>query len=106
MLSGNVPDSATADLQRIIDGFKTIRGIRAVKNYIVFSTEIASRTDLSQKYQVTGSSSKDGKSFSVVINGRILGRGDLLDGMVITEVEPSAVFLEKDGAKFKISYNL
>jgi type III secretion system YscD/HrpQ family protein len=106
VLSGNAPESSIGDLTRLVEALKSIRGIRSVKNFIVFSTEISSRTDISQKYQVTGSSIKDGKSFSVVINGRILSKGDLLDGMVITDIDQSAVLLEKDGMKFRINYNL
>jgi type III secretion system YscD/HrpQ family protein len=106
VLSGNAPESAMGEMNRLVEALKALRGIRSVKNFIVFSSEVSSRSDISQKYQVTGSSIKDGKSFSVVINGKILSKGDILDGMVITDIDQSTVLLEKDGTKFKINYNL
>jgi hypothetical protein len=41
-----------------------------------------------------------------LINGKILGPGDQLDGMNVTAINPSSVYLEKDGMKYKIDYNL
>lgn len=106
VLSGSAPESAMADLRRLVEAIKTLRGIRSVKNFIVFSSDISSRVDLTQKYLVTGASMKDGRGFSIVINGKILGKGDFLDGMMITDIDQTSVLLEKDGMKFKINYNL
>lgn len=106
VLSGRADESQQSAFHHLVDAFKALRGIRAVKNYVVFATAESSRVDLSDKYQVTGASIKDGESHSVVINGKILGKGDLLDGMVITMIDSNAVLLEKDGSKFKINYNL
>lgn len=106
VLSGNANEKATIEFQHLVDTFKSLPGIRSVKNFVVFTTPESSRIDLSQKYNVSGASKKDGVSYSVVINGKILSKGDLLDGMVITMIEPNMVLLEKDGSKFKINYNL
>jgi len=82
-------------------------GIRLVKNFVVLTSGADSaRTDLSNKYQVTGFSKRDDKDIFVFINGRILGKNDTLDGMRITGVLPNMVLLEKDGLKFRINYNL
>jgi len=62
--------------------------------------------DLTEKYTVSGTSKKNNKEIYVVINGKILGKGDLLDGMLVTDVDPQRVVLEKDGIKFQIHYNL
>ncbi len=106
VLSGRIDDKQGPAFSQLVDAFKALRGIRMVKNFVVLSTIDSSRVDLSDKYRITGASKKDGVSYSVVVNGKILGKGDLLDGMLITSIEPNIVFLEKDGSKFKINYNL
>lgn len=106
VLAGKANEKEVRAFNHLVDTFKGLQGIRVVKNFVVFSTPESSRVDLSDKYQVSGTSKKDGVSYSVVINGKILSKGDLLDGMTITMIEPDAVHLEKDGSKFKITYNL
>jgi type III secretion system YscD/HrpQ family protein len=106
VLSGRVDEKSSHAYNEIIKELKALAGVRVVKNFVIVTTVDTSRVDLSQQYQVSGYSKKDEKEFFVVINGRILSRGDTLDGMTITGVQPSVVFLEKDGLKFKINYNL
>jgi type III secretion system YscD/HrpQ family protein len=105
VLSGRVDSKMMDPFVEVVDHFKTLRGIRQVKNFVIYTTADTSRIDLSSKYHVTGYSKKDDKSFYVVINGKILSSGDTLDGMMITGVLPNMVLLEKDGLKFKINYN-
>ena len=52
-----------------------------------------------------GSSIKDGKEAFVLINGKILSAGKMLDGMSITGITTKEIFLEKDGVKYKIDFN-
>jgi hypothetical protein len=60
--------------------------------------------NISDKYSVTGYSNF-GNSLTVVINGRILSPGDMLDGMTITSIKVNSVLLEKDGVKYRIDYS-
>ena len=106
ILSGKTDANEKTHFQELIETFKGLSGIRLVKNFVVFSSADSSRTDLSGKYQVSGASMKDGKAYNIVINGKILAKGDMLDGMLITAIESDMVLLEKDGSKFKINYNL
>jgi type III secretion system YscD/HrpQ family protein len=106
VFSGRVDGKDSSRFDHLIKEVKTLPGIRVLKNYVVYTNEESSLVDLSQKYQVMGFSKKDGANQFVVINGKILTSGDLLDGMVITLISPSMVLLEKDGLKFKINYNL
>jgi type III secretion system YscD/HrpQ family protein len=106
LLSGRVDSKDSSKYDSMIKEFKAIAGIRSLKNYVVFTNEDSSLVDLSAKYKVMGYSKKDGSNQFVVINGKILGLGDNLDGMIITSISPSLVVLEKDGLKFKINYNL
>ncbi len=106
VLAGNANEKMMTDFQHLVNSLKALPGIRSVKNFVVFTTPESSRIDLTEKYRITGASKKDGISYSVVVNGKILSKGDLLDGMLITMIEPNAVLLEKDGSKFKINYNL
>ncbi len=107
VLTGRVDSKHSSGFNHLLHQFKELMGIRMVKNYVVLTTGADSaRTDLSSKYQVTGFSKRDDKDYFVFINGKILGKNDLLDGMKITGVLPNMVLLEKDGIKYRINYNL
>jgi hypothetical protein len=53
---------------------------------------------------VTGSAFHDRKGYSVVVNGRILTVGEILDGMSLVSIESNTILLEKDGLRYKIDY--
>lgn len=106
VLSGRVDGRDQANFITLMNHFKALRGIRSVKNFVIFTNEDSSLVDLSSKYKVLGFSRKDGETSNVVINGKILGIGEILDGMTVTEITPNMIVLEKDGLKFKINYNL
>jgi type III secretion system YscD/HrpQ family protein len=106
VLSGRVDSAHTRQFNDIIEQFKNLRGIRQVKNFVVYTTAESSRIDLSSQYQVSGFSKSDSELAYVVINGKILASGDVLDGMTITALQPNVILLEKDGLKFRINYNL
>jgi type III secretion system YscD/HrpQ family protein len=107
VLTGRVDSKHSSSFNSLLHQFKEIMGIRMVKNFVVLTSGADSaRTDLSSKYQVTGFSKRDDKDYFVFINGKILGKNDILDGMKITGVLPNMVLLEKDGLKFRINYNL
>lgn len=95
--------------QKLFNGLlaelKNLHGIRTIRNFVVSTTgDELSRIDLSSNYPITGYSKRDESDFFVVINGRILGQGDLLDGMLITAIKPKIVLLEKEGQYYKINY--
>ena len=106
ILSGRVDQKQTASFTGMVESFKALNGIRSVKNFVIYTSSDTSSIDISQKYQVSGYSKTENETTFVVINGRILGIGDPLDGMVITLILPNGVLLEKDGIKFRINYNL
>lgn len=106
ILSGRIDGKDEARFNILIKDFKTLPGIRVLKNFVVYTSEESSLVDLSNSYKVMGYSKKDGENQFVVINGKILTLGDTLDGMMITEISHTMVLLEKDGLKFKINYNL
>lgn len=106
VLSGKADKGQNEKLLEMLPHLKALPGVRIVKNFVVITTEDTTRTDLSDQYPVTGYSKRDEKDFYVVINGLILGQGDVLDGMKVTGVKMNLVLLEKDGVKYKINYNL
>jgi type III secretion system YscD/HrpQ family protein len=106
VIAGRVDEKRTDSFRETINLFKNLKGVRVVKNFVVYTTADSSRIDLTSQYKITGYSQKDEESYFVVINGRILGQGETIDGMTITAVQPNIVLLEKDGLKFKINYNL
>ncbi len=106
VLSGRVDGKDTKEFEHLVMEVKGFRGIRALKNYVVYTNEDSSLVDLSSKYKVMGFSKKDGENHYVVVNGRILSVGDHLDGMLVAAIQINMILLEKDGLKFKINYNL
>ena len=106
VFSGRVDDNSEGAFNRLIESFKKLPGIRVIKNLVVTAVGSLSQINLTPDYKITGFSKRDNKDTFVVINGRILGQGDLLDGMKITKVEPKLVLLEKEGIKYRIDYNI
>jgi type III secretion system YscD/HrpQ family protein len=104
-LSGTVGTDKAQALDKVIAKVKEIPGVRAVNNYVAQQTPELAVIDLTSQYTVTGYSNQGDVSQSVIINGKILSRGDTLDGMTITSIKPNAVFLEKDNIKYRIDYN-
>lgn len=106
ILGGRVNRKQETEFSHLIDHLKDIPGVRQVKNFAIYTDESTLRIDLSQKYKVTGVSKFGNRNHYVLIDGKILTKGDVLEGMVITEITPTQVDLEKDGMKYKIDYNL
>ncbi len=106
VLAGRVDNKQVASYTGTVELFKSLPGIRSVRNYVVYTTAETSRIDISQNYTVTGYSKQDNVDMFIVINGKIFSVGDLVDGMMITNILPNMILLEKDGIKFRIGYNL
>lgn len=105
VLGGRVNDQSEKQFESLIKDLKKMHGIRSVKNFVIITTASTTRINLSEKYRITGTSRLGNISQYVVINGQILTTGDLLDGMTISQIESDAVYLEKDGLKYRINYN-
>ncbi len=109
VLTGYVSSTQTFEYDSLVNSFDEIPGVRSLKNFVVAVSPEQGVLDLNKrypgKYRVTGFSKHGDVNINVVINGRILTRGDQLDTMIITSIQPHTIFLEKDGLKYKIEYN-
>lgn len=104
VLSGNYIEKNERELKKLEKEIQHIQGVISVKNYAIAAHESGVGINISQNYQITGSSSYDGKGYSVVMNGKIYTLGDRVDGMKILSIGSSTILLEKDGLKYKIDY--
>jgi type III secretion system YscD/HrpQ family protein len=104
ILTGTVGKSQTKQYQEILTVVKTLPGIRQVTSYVTEAASEQAEINISDRYQITGFSAL-GKNFSVVINGKIVTKGDTIDGMTIIEIRHNSVLLEKDGFKYRIDFN-
>lgn len=105
VLSGPVEKSQEKSLKKIVEQIREIKGIENIDTIVTYTNENTARIDISTKYQVNGSSIRDGVEAYVLINGKILSKGKMLDGMLITAITAKEIFLEKDGVKYKIDFN-
>jgi type III secretion system YscD/HrpQ family protein len=103
--SGRIPQRESDILNEIITMTKKLNGVRVVKNFVVEQKVDQVMVDLTDQYEITGYSSIGNMSVNVVINGKILTKGDSLDGMEIIEIKKNAILLKKDGFRYKINYN-
>lgn len=103
-LTGHVPIGKMQELQDLAAKFQELSGIRSVKNFVTEVVREEATVNLSGKYVVTGSSKLEGGPLTVIINGRILTVGDVLDGMKITDIQPRVVYLERDSIHYRIDY--
>lgn len=108
-LTGYIGSQKSEDLQKLVDDFSNIWGVRSVRNFVAILSPEQGVVDLNEKYPerylVTGYSKYGDINLNVVINGRILMRGDTIDSMMITSIQPHTIFFEKDGLKYKLEYN-
>ncbi len=104
ILTGNYNEKMSSEVKNMVKELNGLKGVISVKNYALASHPSRVGIDISQNYQVTGSSTYDGRGFSVVMNGRIYTLGDQVDGMKITSIETNTILLEKDGLRYKIDY--
>lgn len=104
-LSGSLPASQNQKFEEALKDLRSIPGVRLLKNYITELAPEATMVNISDKYAVTGYSDLGRGNISVVINGRILSKGDSLDGMTITKILPNGIFLIKDTTQYKIDFS-
>lgn len=103
VLSGDIPSDKVSEINQLIEKVKTIPGVRSVNSYIQPKTAELGAVDLSDQYSITGQS-RVGSKYTVVINGKILSEGDVLDGMEIKTIAPNTILLEKGDTKYRIGY--
>lgn len=106
VLAGRVDQKRNSSFLEITDRLKVLKGVRNIKNYVIYTSSETSRIDITAQYKVTGYSKRDDTNMFIVINGKILEVGETIDGMEITKILTNMVLLEKDGLKFRINYNL
>ncbi|MCH9611142.1 MAG: hypothetical protein S4CHLAM81_14840 [Chlamydiales bacterium] len=108
-LAGYVGSAQAYEFERLVHSLGQLPGVRNVQNFVVIVAPEQQVIDLNQRYpgrfKVTGYSKHGDVNINVVINGQILMRGDSLEGMTLTSIQPHAVFFEKDGLKYKLEYN-
>lgn len=104
-ISGNIQIGQKADFDALAQQLKEIPGVRIVNNLVAERERSEAVINISDRYAVSGSSRLGGGKLSVVINGRILTEGDVLDGMKITHLESHYILLEKGGAVYRIDFN-
>jgi type III secretion system YscD/HrpQ family protein len=105
IISGKISEKKKEVFNTLLGKIQKLMGVRSVKNFTVPVSETSSMLDLSTKYKVMGTSKLGNINQYVLIGGKILSVGDVLDGMTITSISDKEVMLIKDGMKFKIDYN-
>ncbi len=104
ILSGMYNQDLDSEFKKLLKEINAVKGITSVKNFAIPTHPSKAGIDLTQQYQITGTSEYDGRGYSAIMNGKIYTLGDQVDGMKITAIEPSTILLEKDGLKYKIDY--
>lgn len=109
ILTGYIHSSSTELLAKLLEQFQAIPGVRVVRSYVVSLTPERSVIDLNEKYpgryKITGYATRCNVNINVVINGKMYARGDLIDGLTITSIQSHAIYLEREGLKYKIEYS-
>lgn len=102
-LTGGIAAAKQEAYNTLLEEFKKLPGVTNVRSLVNEIAPEQAMINISDRYEVSGFS-RIGNSISVVVNGRIITKSDILDGMTITEIAPGSVFLEKDGVKYRIDY--
>ncbi|MCB1180447.1 MAG: type III secretion system inner membrane ring subunit SctD [Chlamydiia bacterium] len=108
-LTGYIKSNDADKYNIVLTKLRGILGVRSLRSFVVVLSPEAAVVNLNEKYpdryQVTGFARHGNVNINVVINGKLLMRGDTIDGMTITSIQPHTIYLEKDGLKYKIEYN-
>lgn len=103
-ITGGIPTSKQDAYDHLLEEFRKIPGVRNVHSQVNALAAEQSMINISDRYEVTGFS-KIGNNISVVVNGRIVTKGDILDGMSIKDITPGTIILEKDAVKYRIDFS-
>ncbi len=103
-LKGAISGERQPQFDELLNKIKAVPGVRGVQVTVTSSAKEEAVINITTKYPVTGYSQRKG-ALTVVIGGKILSKGDILDGMQITDITSNAVYLEKDDVKYKIDFN-
>ncbi len=105
VLSGNISAGEKANFEKLETEMKKINGIRDIRAYITELPPAETMVDLTGQYTVSGSATQPNGQITVIINGKFLTVGDVLDGKKITRIDDNTIMLEGGGIKYKIEYN-
>lgn len=104
ILTGGVPAQKQDIYTELQTDIKKIPGVRQVRSQVANLVTDTATINISDRYEVSGFS-KQGAKINVVINGRIVSKGDSIDSMLIKSISPNTILLEKDGVNYRIDYN-
>jgi type III secretion system YscD/HrpQ family protein len=105
LFKGYLSSDQSTSFEEVLKYVNEIPGIKSIRNEITKAApaEIGI-INLSDRYEVSGYSQLGNNNYSIVIDGRILQEGYTLDGMFITKITDSTVFLSKGDRTFRINY--
>lgn len=108
VLVGTVAQSSQKEFVEFLGQLRTMPGINSVRNLVVEQVrdDGSGYIDISDQYEVTGFTKEIDANVNIIINGRILKRGDTIDQMTIISIRPKFVILERDNIQYRIQYNL
>lgn len=104
ILTGGIPNEKQALFNELVEEFKKLPGVRSVRVQTSSLAPDQAMQDISDNYEVTGFS-QIGNTISVIVNGRIVTTGDVLDGMRIIDITQGTLYLEKSGIKYRINFS-
>lgn len=104
-LNGRVASNQSKSLKKAIEEIQKLKGTKSIKNFVIVTGQATISINLSSKYKVTGVTKLGNVNQFILINGKILAKGDTLDGMIINQITMNTIFLSKEGLKYKIDYN-
>jgi type III secretion system YscD/HrpQ family protein len=104
ILSGRYSEKKESEYKDLLIRVNKLHGVSSVKNLTISSSPSQASINLSQNYKVTGVSLHDKEGFNAVINGKIYGIGQIMDGMIVSSIKPNEILLEKDGLNYTIDY--
>lgn len=104
VITGGVAAAKRDEFNSIVEELKKIPGVRDVRVQTSSLAPEQAMINISDRYEVTGFS-RIGNNISVVVNGRIVTKGDIIDGMTIKNITPGTIFLEKENVNYRIDFS-
>lgn len=104
ILSGVYDRNKEREFEELQGRIRKQRSITTLKNFAIPTSPQMAALDISSHFAVSGITLHDKKGVNAIINGKLYGLGDAVDGMDITQIEEKTILLEKDGVKYRIDF--
>ncbi len=103
--TGTIPSDQVPLFNTVVDSTNKKDGVRTVRSYVTEARPRKGIANISDEYEVGGQTKLSGGRISIVVNGKFISVGDVLDGRQVVQITQNRIILEDSaGQLYQIDY--